>query len=94
MSFIDGVYVHRKNARGTFHGRDMVRRDAGDRRHQSVRTAACAQAAGCAFVWFSGGYGGARPQAVAAQIDALDGVIELLARVRRWPEPVSSGQRR
>lgn len=60
----------------------------------SALDASCAQAAGCAFVWFSGGYGGARPQAVAAQIDALDGVIELLARVRRWPEPVSSGQRR
>lgn len=48
----------------------------------SALDAACAQAAGCAFVWFSGGYGGARPQSAAAQIDALEGVSELLARAR------------
>jgi phosphoglycolate phosphatase len=60
----------------------------------SALDAACAQAAGSAFVWFSGGYGGVRPQAVAAQVDALDGVIELLDRARRRPDPISSGQRR
>lgn len=59
----------------------------------SALDAACAQAAGCAFVWFSGGYGGVPPQAVAAQVDALDGVIELLARARRRPDRINSGQR-
>lgn len=46
----------------------------------SALDAACAQAAGCAFVWFSGGYGGARPPGVAVQVDALDQVATLLRR--------------
>ncbi len=48
----------------------------------SALDAACAQAAGCAFVWFSGGYGGARPPGVAAQVDALDEVAALLDHAR------------
>lgn len=46
----------------------------------SALDADCAQAAGCAFVWFSGGYGSARPPGAAAQVDALDQVAGLLRR--------------
>ncbi|MBI5256888.1 MAG: HAD family hydrolase [Burkholderiales bacterium] len=46
----------------------------------SALDARCAQAAGCTFVWFSGGYGPSRPEGTAAQVDTLAAVDELLAR--------------
>ncbi len=44
----------------------------------SALDAACAEAVGCGFVWFSGGYGSARPPTAMAQIDALPDLPALL----------------
>lgn len=40
----------------------------------SALDARCAQAAGCRFVWFSGGYGDTRPTGTALQLDGLRGL--------------------
>lgn len=44
----------------------------------SALDASCAEAVGCGFVWFSAGYGSARPASAMAQVDRLPDLITLL----------------
>jgi phosphoglycolate phosphatase len=46
----------------------------------SALDARCAQAVGCAFVWFSGGYGGDAPHGLTGRVDALDELVRRLVR--------------